>query len=78
MPLCTKGSGASPDSPAQPTQAPSRLRMTDSMAVTRPPGLVRQETSPSGPTTRSTGRRLAAMTRSKVWEAPGTVNQLQR
>src|SRR5689334_19841469 len=76
---CSNASGASPGSPAQPTQAaPSRPRMTDSMAVTRPPGLRRQVASPSGPTTRSTGNRLAAMTRSNVGVAVLTPDQLLR
>jgi hypothetical protein len=64
MPSSSKGSGASPVSPAQPTQAPGCVRITDSMAVTRPPGLRRHSTSPSSVTTWSTGRRFAAMTRS--------------
>src|SRR5580658_4889151 len=38
--------------------------MTGSSAVTRPPGLVRQLTAPSGSSTRSTGSRLATTTKS--------------
>src|SRR5699024_9712580 len=66
MPASAKGAGASPASPAQPTQAPSRCRITESIAVTSPPGERCHSFLPSGPTTRSTGRRLAAMTRSNL------------
>src|ERR1019366_7144218 len=45
--------------------------MTGSMAVTRPPGLRCQPLTPSASTTRSTGRRFAATTRSNV--GPATV-----
>src|SRR5690349_8995180 len=72
MPCSVNGSGASPASPAHPTQAPSRPFMTDSIAVTSPPGLVRHEELPSGSATRSTGSRLAATTRSKVLRLLGT------
>src|ERR1039457_4683766 len=70
------GSGAGPGSPAQPTHAASRPRMTDYKAVTRPPGLRRQVLSPLASTTRSTGRRFAATTRSNVGAASVTLHQL--
>ena len=50
--------------PDQPIQAPSLARITGSIAVTSPPGERRQSTEPSSLTTRSTGSRLATMTRS--------------
>ena len=72
MSSASNGSGAvPPGSPVQPTQAPSRPFMTGSIAVTRPPGLGRHSTCPSGgPVTLSTGRRLATTTRSWVWPEP--------
>ena len=54
------------EEPAHPTHAASRPRITDSMAVTRPPGLRRHSSCPSSPVTRSTGSRLAAMTNEYV------------
>src|ERR1051325_9090418 len=67
MPLASKGRPPPGNSswsvpPDQPTQVPWRSCRTGSRAVTRPPGLLRQETSPSALTTRSTGRRLATTT----------------
>src|SRR5674476_1541646 len=50
--------------------------MTDSIAVTRPPGLRRQVASPLASTTRSRGRRFAATTRSNVGVATVTLYQL--
>src|SRR5450759_4218423 len=70
-PFSRNGSGAGPGSPAHPTHAASRPAMTGSMAVTSPPGLCRQPLTPSASTTRSTGRRFAATTRSNV--VPATV-----
>src|SRR5690606_23104571 len=46
-----------------PTHAPPRPFITESIAVTRPPGLVRQVLTPSS-VTRSTGSRLATTTKS--------------
>src|SRR5580700_12031439 len=63
MPPTSKGFGAGPAEPGQPTQAPFAARMTGSSAVTRPPGLRRHSLSPSsGSSTRSTGSLLAATT----------------
>src|SRR5699024_10339981 len=65
IPSASKGSGASPGDPAQPTHAPdSTVRITDSIAVTSPPGLVTHSVAPSGRVRESTGRRLAATTSS--------------
>ena len=60
-----KGSTVSSGTPGHPTQAPSRAARIGSRAVTRPPGAVTQ-VGPVGPSTRSTGSRLATTTRSKV------------
>src|SRR4051812_33506501 len=62
MPLDSKGSGASPAEPDQPTQAPPRPATKGSSAVTRPPGLRCQRVVPSGSVTWSTGNRLATTT----------------
>src|SRR3954453_1132736 len=62
MPPDSNGSGASPAEPDQPTQAPPRPATNGSRAVTSPPGLRCQRDSPSGPTTWSTGSRLATTT----------------
>src|SRR5215218_11022232 len=62
MPPDSKGSGASPAEPDQPTHAPPRPATKGSSAVTRPPGLRCQRGSPSGPVTWSTGSRLATTT----------------
>src|SRR3712207_6015259 len=62
MPPDSNGSGASPADPDQPTQAPPRPATKGSSAVTSPPGLRCQRGSPSGPTTWSTGSRLATTT----------------
>src|SRR5664280_675796 len=70
-PFSRNGSGGVPGSPAHPTHAASRPAMTGSMAVTSPPGLRCQPLTPSASTTRSTGRRFAATTRSNV--VPATV-----
>src|SRR5450756_58713 len=70
-PFSRDGSGDGPGSPAHPTHAASRPAMTGSMAVTSPPGLRCQPLTPSASTTRSTGRRFAAPTRSNV--VPTTV-----
>src|SRR5699024_9600702 len=65
IPSASKGSGASPGEPAHPTQAPeSMVRITDSIAVTRPPGLVTHSVAPSGRVRESTGGRLATTTSS--------------
>src|SRR5690625_4541701 len=70
IPSASKGSGAGPGDPPQPTQAPeSTVRMTDSMAVTSPPGLVTHSVAPSGRVRESTGRRLATTT--SWWPASG-------
>jgi hypothetical protein len=44
--------------------------MTGSRAVTSPPGLGRHTVSPSGPSTRSTGSRLATTTKSRSAAEP--------
>src|SRR3712207_339282 len=62
MPPDSKGSGASPADPDQPTQAPPRPATNGSSAVTRPPGLRCQRVPPSGSLTWSTGSRLATTT----------------
>src|SRR5687767_15011072 len=62
MPPDSKGSGASPAEPDQPTQAPPRPATNGSSAVTRPPGLRCQRVVPSGSVTWSTGSRLATTT----------------
>src|ERR671932_224074 len=62
MPPDSKGSGASPAEPDQPTQAPPRPATNGSSAVTRPPGLRCQRTVPSGSVTWSTGSRFATTT----------------
>src|SRR3954469_25401710 len=62
MPPDSKGSGASPAEPDQPTQAPPRPATKGSSAVTRPPGLRCQRVLPSGSVTWSTGNRLATTT----------------
>src|SRR5690625_1041443 len=63
IPSASKGSGAGPGAPPQPTQAPeSTVRMTDSIAVTSPPGLVTHSVAPSGRVRESTGSRLATTT----------------
>src|SRR3954468_6662060 len=62
MPPDSNGSGASPAEPDQPTQAPPRPATKGSRAVTSPPGLRCHVVSPSGPTTWSTGSRLATTT----------------
>src|SRR5688500_7384570 len=62
MPPDSKGSGASPAEPDQPTQAPPRPATKGSSAVTRPPGLRCHRTLPSGSVTWSTGSRLATTT----------------
>ena len=62
MPPDSKGSGASPAEPDQPTHAPPRPATKGSSAVTRPPGLRCQRVLPSGSVTWSTGRRLATTT----------------
>jgi len=61
-PLARKDPGAGPVSPDQPIHTPPASRMTGSSALTRPPGLGRQSASPSGPSVRSTGNRLATTT----------------
>ena len=63
----TRGSNgrvALPASPSQPTHAPPRSRMTESMAVTRPPGDRPSSPNRRAAVIRSTGSRFAAMTRS--------------
>src|SRR5215207_5384337 len=70
MPPDSKGSGASPAEPDQPTHAPPRPATNGSSAVTRPPGLRCQRVLPSGPVTWSTGSRLATTTTglsARVW-----------
>src|ERR687889_103982 len=62
IPPDSKGSGASPAEPDQPTHAPPRPATNGSSAVTSPPGLRCHLGSPSGPGTWSTGRRLATTT----------------
>src|SRR5690242_7075784 len=62
MPPDSKGSGASPAEPDQPTQAPPRPATKGSRAVTRPPGLRCRRVVPSGSVTWSTGNRLATTT----------------
>ena len=54
---------AGPASPDQPIHAPPASRITGSSAVTRPPGLRCHSVRPSGPSTRSTGSRLATTTK---------------
>src|SRR5260370_1945200 len=54
--------GAGPASPDQPIHTPPDSRMTGSSALTSPPGLGRSSASPSGPSVRSTGSRLATTT----------------
>src|SRR5580704_4979549 len=54
--------GAGPASPDQPIHTPPDSRMTGSSALTSPPGLGRHSASPSGPSVRSTGSRLATTT----------------
>ena len=62
-PFTSKGPGAGPASPDQPIHTPLALRMTGSSALTSPPGLGRHSASPSGPSVRSTGSRLATTTK---------------
>src|ERR1700722_5118804 len=61
-PLAVNGPGAGPASPDQPIHTPPDSRITGSSALTSPPGLGRHSTSPSGPSVRSTGSRLATTT----------------
>ena len=61
-PFASKGPGAGPASPDQPIHTPPASRMTGSSALTSPPGLGRHSASPSGPSVRSTGSRLATTT----------------
>ncbi len=63
-PSCSNGSRSWSVPPGQPIHTPWLARITGSMAVTRPPGEVRQPLDPSGSTTLSTGSRLATITRS--------------
>jgi hypothetical protein len=60
--LAVNGPGAGPASPDQPIHTPPDSRMTGSSALTSPPGLGRHSASPSGPSVRSTGSRLATTT----------------
>src|SRR5580658_895009 len=60
--LTLNGPGAGPASPDQPIHTPRDSRMTGSSALTSPPGLGRHSASPSGPSLRSTGSRLATTT----------------
>src|SRR3954454_21159334 len=62
IPPDSKGSGASPGDPDQPTQAPPRPATKGSSAVTRPPGLRCQRVLPSGSGTGSPGSRLSTTT----------------
>src|SRR5579872_4361056 len=61
-PFAVKSPGAGPASPDQPIHTPRASRMTGSSALTSPPGLGCQSVSPSGPSVRSTGSRLATTT----------------
>src|SRR3954447_8154303 len=65
MPSWSKGSRPVSVQPAQLIQVPSLALITGSMAVTIPPGELRHSGLPSAPVTRSTGSRLATMTRSE-------------
>jgi hypothetical protein len=76
--LASNAPGAHPASPDQPTHTPSALRKTGSSAVTSPPGLGRQPASPSGPSTRSTGSRLATTTNSCCPGAGGILHGRHR
>src|ERR1700722_14780358 len=73
-PLAVNGPGAGPASPDQPIHTPPDSRITGSSALTSPPGLGRHSASPSGPSVRSTGSRLATTTnrRRPVTAAPGS------
>src|ERR1700724_1016712 len=72
-PLAVNGPGAGPASPDQPIHTPPDSRITGSSALTSPPGLGRHSASPSGPSVRSTGSRLATTTNRcrPVTAAPG-------
>src|SRR6202035_2698678 len=61
-PLAVNGPGAGPASPDQPIHTPPDSRITGSSALTSPPGLGFHSASPSGPSVRSTGSRLATTT----------------
>ena len=64
MPSCSNGSGSVSVPPDQPIQAPSWVAQDRLQRGDQPAGDVRQSTDPSSLTTRSTGSRLATMTRS--------------
>ncbi len=70
IPSSSKGSRSWSVPPGQPIQVPSLARITGSMAVTSPPGDLRQVVLPSSFFTRSTGRRLATISRSEVTPSP--------
>ena len=63
-PRRTARTSSSSADPGQPIHAPSLARITGSSAVTSPPGERRHDAEPSGRITRSTGSRLATITRS--------------
>ena len=70
MPSYSNGSRPVSVPPGQPIQTPSLARITGSIAVTRPPGDARHSGSPSARVTRSTGSRLATITRSRGTSSP--------
>ena len=70
MPSYSNGSSPLSVPPGQPIQTPLLDRITGSIAVTRPPGDALHSGSPSAPVTRSTGSRLATITRSAGTTSP--------